>query len=297
MSQKRRNWIDWTELNSAHDLSTRLYDPTRLTDDLIIIPLKSPSWARSGCLSIVARSSRAKQTTLRVLLCGRVSPRRTPFHDRLGASLLSTSALRAPATGAGGPAQQQADTQTHWQFARLTARIEGIAAAWNAASLQFQFQYYFYNASTQIRWGCMGARAECNQRGAVGEDNARESRSDLMNFVVTLVPTIAIGFDDLWQRVDSQRQQAAAHQERLKNNARIARFAALQTQLTHRLLAIAAHLHLLVSALRSSGIRVEEEELREWLEELREEIGVCGGNGGGGGGNGGGRMRGKLGEL
>jgi nuclear pore complex protein Nup54 len=54
-------------------------------------------------------------------------------------------------------------------------------------------------------------------------------------------------------------------------------------------LALASHLHLLVPALRSSGICGEEEELHGWLEELREQVGVRGG--------GGGRMRGKLGEL
>ncbi|KAJ7282675.1 nucleoporin complex subunit 54-domain-containing protein [Mycena rebaudengoi] len=223
----------------------------------------------------------------------------------LGASLLSTSALRTPAAGAGGPAQQQADAQT--QFARLTARIEGIAAAWNAASPQCQFQYYFYNRVDPNQVGLYG-RPPNATNDALWAKATRENPDP-----TCLVPAIAIGFDDLRQRVDAQRQQAAAHQERLKelktrlqtlsstqhqNSARIARFAALQTQLTHRLLALAAHLHLLVPALRSSGIRVEEEELRGWLEELREEIGVRGGSGGGGGnGNGGGRMRGKLGEL
>ncbi|KAJ7349918.1 hypothetical protein DFH08DRAFT_997324 [Mycena albidolilacea] len=50
-----------------------------------------------------------------------------------------------------------------------------------------------------------------------------------------------------------------------------ARLAAAQMQLTHRLLALASHLHLLVPVLHSSGIRGEEEELCGWLEELREE--------------------------
>ncbi|KAJ7121236.1 nucleoporin complex subunit 54-domain-containing protein [Mycena filopes] len=108
-----------------------------------------------------------------------------------------------------------------------------------------------------------------------------------------LVPAIAVGFDDLRQRVDAQGQQAGSTPGTIKgmrldfcqdlkarlttlsstqtqNTARLARLAATQTQLMHRLLALAAHLHLLVPALRSSG------------------------NPGGGGG---GRMRGKLGEL
>ncbi|KAJ7859102.1 nucleoporin complex subunit 54-domain-containing protein [Mycena leptocephala] len=214
----------------------------------------------------------------------------------LGASTLSASSLRAPAPGPGGAAQQQADAQT--QFARLAARIEGITTAWDARSPQCQFQYFFYNRVDPNQVGLYG-RPPNATNDALWAKAVRENPDP-----TCLVPAIAVGFDDLRQRVDAQGQQAAAHQERLKelktrletlsstqhqNSARIARFAALQTQLTHRLLSLAAHLHLLVPALRSSGIRVEEEELRGWLEELREEIGVRGG--------GGGRMRGKLGEL
>ncbi|KAJ7237441.1 nucleoporin complex subunit 54-domain-containing protein [Mycena haematopus] len=196
-------------------------------------------------------------------------------------------------------AQQQADAQT--QFTRLTARIEGIAAAWNATSPQCQFQYFFYNRVDPNQVGLYG-RPPNATNDALWAKAVRENPDP-----TCLVPAIAVGFDDLRQRVDAQGQQAAAHQERLKelktrietlsstqqqNTARLARFAAAQTQLTHRLLALASHLHLLIPALRSSGIRVEEEELRGWLEELREEIGVRGSGGGGGG-----RLRGKLGEL
>ncbi|KAJ6569880.1 nucleoporin complex subunit 54-domain-containing protein [Mycena vulgaris] len=216
--------------------------------------------------------------------------------NSLGASTLTASALRGPAPGAGGAGQQPADAQT--QFARLTTRIEGITAAWNAQSPQCQFQYFFYNRVDPNQVGLYG-RPPNATNDTLWAKAVRENPDP-----TCLVPAIAVGFDDLRQRVDAQGQQAAAHQDRLKelktrletlsstqhqNSARIARFAALQTQLTHRLLALAAHLHLLVPALRSSGLRAEEEELRGWLEGLREEIGVRGG--------GGGRMRGKLGEL
>ncbi|KAJ7766387.1 nucleoporin complex subunit 54-domain-containing protein [Mycena maculata] len=217
----------------------------------------------------------------------------------LGASTLTASTLRTPASGP----QQQVDAQT--QFARLTARIEGITAAWNAASPQCQFQYYFYNRVDPNQVGLYGRPPNATNE-VLWTKAVRENPDPSC-----LVPAIAVGFDDLRQRVDAQGQQAAAHQERLKdlktrlatlsstqhqNSARLARVAALQTQLTHRLLALAAHLHLLVPALRSSGLRAEEEDLRGWLEELREEVGVRG-SGGGSGGGGGGRMRGKLGEL
>ncbi|KAJ7230628.1 nucleoporin complex subunit 54-domain-containing protein, partial [Mycena pura] len=213
----------------------------------------------------------------------------------LGSSVLSTSALRTPATST----QTQADVQT--QFTRLSARIEGIAAAWNAASPQCQFQYFFYNRVDPNQVGLYG-RPPNATNDALWTKAVRDNPDPSC-----LVPAIAVGFDDLRQRVDAQGQQAAAQLDKLKelktrieslsskqhqNSARIARFAAAQTQLMHRLLALAAHLHLLVPALRSSGIRVEEEELRGWLEELKEDLGVRGAGAGGAG-----RMRSKLAEL
>ncbi|KAK7042629.1 adrenoleukodystrophy protein, partial [Favolaschia claudopus] len=228
----------------------------------------------------------------------------------LAASTLTASTLRPPGAGLSGATQSQPDAQT--QFTRLTARIEGIAAAWNSASPQCQFQYIFYNRVDPNQVNLYG-RPPNATNDALWAKAVRENPDP-----TCLVPTIATGFDDLRSRVDAQSSQASAHQERLKdlktristlsstqqqNSARLARLAATQTQLTHRLLALAAHLHLLVPAVRGSGIRVEEEELRGWLEEVREEVGGRGGagwgggNGGGGGGGGGGRMRGKLGEL
>lgn len=59
-------------------------------------------------------------------------------------------------------------------------------------------------------------------------------------------------------------------------------------QLTHRVLRVVQHLHLLVPALRSSSIRPEEEALRAALEEIDEEIRRPGGMG---------KMRAKLNEL
>ncbi|KAJ7611787.1 nucleoporin complex subunit 54-domain-containing protein [Roridomyces roridus] len=219
--------------------------------------------------------------------------------NSLGTSILTTSALRSPAPAAGA-ATQQADAQT--QFARLSARIEEIAGAWNAASPQCQFQYFFYNRVEPSQVGLYGRPPNATNE-TLWTKAVRDNPDP-----TTLVPAIAVGFDDLRQRVDAQGQQASWQLERLKelktrleslsstqhqNSARLARLAASQTQLMHQLLSLAAHLHLLVPSLRSSGIRVEEEELRGWLEELREEIG----SGTPGHGHSGGRMRGKLGEL
>ena len=134
------------------------------------------------------------------------------------------------------------------------------------------------------------------------------------------MPVLAIGLDDLQHRVEAQTKQAAEHQEKLKasmfplhvfyadvhfqelkkrietlsqrhqltNISRLARATALQTQLSHRVLKVVQHLHLLIPALRSSTIRPEEESLRAALEDIDEEIRRPGGLG---------KMRGKLNEL
>jgi len=115
---------------------------------------------------------------------------------------------------------------------------------------------------------------------------------------------LATSFDDLQRRVEAQSQQATAQQERLKeirariekaserhvlsNAPRLQKLASAQAQLTHRLLRLVQHLHLLIPALRSSSIRPEEEALRAALEEIDGEIRRPGGMG---------RIIGKLNEL
>lgn len=51
------------------------------------------------------------------------------------------------------------------------------------------------------------------------------------------------------------------------------------TVITHRLLRLVEHLHLLIPSLRSSSISPEEEALRARLERLRDELIVGGGRG------------------
>jgi nuclear pore complex protein Nup54 len=120
----------------------------------------------------------------------------------------------------------------------------------------------------------------------------------------SLVPVLATSFDDLQRRIEAQTQQATAHQEKLKeirarieklserhvltNAPRLQKLGNAQVQLTHRLLRLVQHLHLLIPALRSSSIRPEEEALRAALEEIDGEIRRPGGMG---------RIVGKLNEL
>lgn len=74
----------------------------------------------------------------------------------------------------------------------------------------------------------------------------------------------------------------------MTTTSRLRRAQALQTQLTHRVLRVVQHLHLLVPALRASSIRPEEEALRAALEEMDDEVRRPGGMG---------RLRAKLNEL
>lgn len=118
--------------------------------------------------------------------------------------------------------------------------------------------------------------------------------------LLSLVPVVAIGFEDLRTRVDAQTAQSAFHlqklndlQARLKtlrtqhsisNASRLMRAASTQTQIVQRLTRFIQHLHLLLPTIRSSALRPEEEALRGKLEELEEEMRR-------------GRVQGRLNEL
>ena len=102
------------------------------------------------------------------------------------------------------------------------------------------------------------------------------------------MPVIAIGFDDLRERANAQSTQSSSQLQKLtdlssrlkslltehsiSNASRLQRAHNAQTQLIQRLMRLVQHLHLLIPAVRSSSIRVEEEELRGKLEEMEEEL-------------------------
>ncbi|KAH9925020.1 nucleoporin complex subunit 54-domain-containing protein [Epithele typhae] len=216
----------------------------------------------------------------------------------LGASTIGGGALGASNlfTSKSGAPNPQQDAQT--QSAQLQQKIESIASAWNPNNPQCRFQHYFYNLVEPSQVHLYGRPA--NATNEAQWQKAMRENPDPSCFV----PVIATGFDDLQKRVEAQTQQAATHQERikdlqariaalvqahqLKNASRLQRASALQTQLTHRVLKLVQHLHLLIPALRSSALRPEEEALRTALEELDEEVRRPGGTG---------RIRGKLNEL
>jgi len=194
------------------------------------------------------------------------------------------------------PAQNQADPQV--QFAQLQQRIEAIVGAWNPASSLNRFQHYFYNLVDPSQVHLYGRPANATDE-SLWQKAVRENPDP-----TCLVPVLATSFDDLQKRVEAQTQQATAHQEKLKeirarieklserhvlaNAPRLQKLGSAQIQLSHRLLRLVQHLHLLIPALRSSSIRPEEEALRAALEEIDGEIRRPGGMG---------RIVGKLNEL
>jgi nuclear pore complex protein Nup54 len=119
-----------------------------------------------------------------------------------------------------------------------------------------------------------------------------------------MVPVLAVGFEDLRQRVDGQMRQATEQQKNLmelkkrleslsarhndSNASRLQRAKSIQAQTQHRLLCLIQHMHLMLPTVRSTAIRPEEEALRLALEEIEEEIRRPGGMS---------KMRGKLNEL
>ncbi|KAI9513385.1 nucleoporin complex subunit 54-domain-containing protein [Russula earlei] len=184
------------------------------------------------------------------------------------------------------PAQNQADPQV--QFAQLQHRIEAIVSSWNPNSTLNRFQHYFYNLVDPSQVHLYGRPANATDE-SLWQKAVRENPDP-----TCLVP----------KRVEAQAQQATAHQEKLKeirvrieklserhvlaNAPRLQKLGSAQAQLSHRLLRLVQHLHLLIPALRSSSIRPEEEALRAALEEIDGEIRRPGGSG---------RIVGKLNEL
>ncbi|KAI0267500.1 nucleoporin complex subunit 54-domain-containing protein [Gloeopeniophorella convolvens] len=226
---------------------------------------------------------------------GQPATSQQPASGLLGGSTLGASNLFSAKSSATS-AQSQSDVQA--QFAQLQQRIEAIVGAWNPNSPLNRFQHYFYNLVDPSQVQLFGRPANATDE-SLWQRAVRENPDP-----TCLVPVLATSFDDLQRRVEAQTQQATAHQERLRevrarleklaerhvlaNAPRLTQRARVQAQLTHRLLRLVQHLHLLVPALRASAIRPEEEALRAALEELDAELRRPGGMG---------RIVGRLNEL
>ncbi|RXW20852.1 hypothetical protein EST38_g4994 [Candolleomyces aberdarensis] len=197
----------------------------------------------------------------------------------LGVSTLGASSLLSSRSNVSSNPNAN-DAQT--QFSKLTESIEAIFNAWNPASPQCRFQHPFYNLVDPNQVSMYGRPS--NVLSDATWEKAVQGNPDPSCFV----PVVALGFDDIRERVEAQSKQADDHQQKLKdlktrletlssrhsvsNVARLQRATTLQTQITHRLLQLIQHLHLMIPAVRSSAIRPEEEQLRGKLEEIEDEL-------------------------
>ncbi|KAL0579909.1 Nucleoporin nup57 [Marasmius crinis-equi] len=226
-----------------------------------------------------------------------------PAGSTLGGSTLGISTLGGSTLGAQNQGQ---DAQV--QFARLQEKIETIIGAWNPTNPALcRFQHYFYNLVDPAQIN-MYTRPSNAVKEDLWQKAVRENPDP-----TCLVPVLAIGYDDLRDRVDAQAQQSTGHREKLtelQNRLRtltthhttttiprLQRYSALQTQLLHRLLKLVTHLHLLIPSVRSSAIGEAEEELKSHLEEIASEVGVSRSSTVDNSARKGGRLKSKLGEL
>lgn len=170
----------------------------------------------------------------------------------------------------------------------LSSKLEQVRAAWdtnNAAGCRFA--YYFYNNAGNSqnlkliqgrRPDAVGPMHDQLWMAAVRE-NPDPNR---------LYPVLALGFNDLKRRIESQAKEAQRQRALLQNLA--TRLSALeqkhslsnsvraqaaqnrQAQLHHRLIGLAAKTQLLIPALRGKSIGPEEERLIAILEACEAEI-------------------------
>lgn len=216
------------------------------------------------------------------------------------ASSFATSSAQQPVAQTQFAAQQQQPQQQQQQQQlnpaqpdkklgiSLSSKLEQIRAAWdtnNAAGCRFA--YYFYNnagnaANLKLIQGrrsdAVGPMHDQLWAAAIRE-NPDPNR---------LYPVLALGFNDLNKRIESQAREAQRQRALLANLA--TRLASLeqkhslsnsvraqaaqqrQAQLHHRLVGLVAKTQLLIPALRGKSIGPAEERLIAILEACEAEI-------------------------
>ncbi|PWZ01556.1 hypothetical protein BCV70DRAFT_76500 [Testicularia cyperi] len=210
------------------------------------------------------------------------------------ASTFTTSSAQQPFS------QPQTQAQSQLQPAGLAAqpdkklgsslslKLEQLRAAWDTNNpAGCRFAYYFYNNAGNVqnlkmiqgrRPDAVGPMQDALWAAAVRE-NPDPNR---------LYPVLALGFNDLKKRHESQvkeaqrqRQLLHALQQRLSaleqkhslgNSVRAEAAANRQAQLHHKLVGLVAKSQLLIPALRGKSIGPEEERLIAILESCEAEI-------------------------
>lgn len=160
----------------------------------------------------------------------------------------------------------------------ILEQLGKIQSAWDPASPQCAFQFFFYNKVSK-------QEALLHEKPAAIEqskwDEAIEKRPD-----DSYVPALAIGFTDLQKRIKVQDQTVALYQQRmheindklvalcqkhdLTTTVKFSQMKMRHEKLVHRTLSLAAK----IQVLRSRGyvLRPDEEVLKKKLESLIKQI-------------------------
>lgn len=170
----------------------------------------------------------------------------------------------------------------------LSAKLEQIRAAWDTSNASgCRFAYYFYNnaGNSQNLKMIQGRRADAvgpmhdQLWAAAVRENPDPNR---------LYPVLALGFNDLKKRIESQAREAQRQRQllasiagrlsaleqkhSLSNSVRAQAAQNKQAQLHHKLVALVGKTQLLIPALRGKSVGPEEERLIAILEACEAEI-------------------------
>ncbi|ORX33944.1 nucleoporin complex subunit 54-domain-containing protein [Kockovaella imperatae] len=193
----------------------------------------------------------------------------------------------------------------------IESRMMAVKNAWDSASPECRFKYFFYNKVDPGTTGQYGRPPGAN-------DDAKWAKAMRDNpDPQSMVPVLATGWADVKKRVDMQEKIASVHQEKIKeisialsqlsrqtSLSTSIRLAALQTQLTtlmHRLIHLVAQTPQFIPILQSTAFRQEEAAVAKVLEGVKADLEGKGKAKGSGAlnrrGTGEGRMIGQVNEL
>ncbi|MBW0503891.1 hypothetical protein O181_043606 [Austropuccinia psidii MF-1] len=162
-------------------------------------------------------------------------------------------------------------------------RISKIYASWNVSDPQCQFQYFFYNVVPSDQVHLYGKPPQ------LAPDDPKWQRAKRNNPDPSrLVPTLAIGFEDLFKRVNVQQNQARLHlnklneissklneimsKQNLETTSRLHKLRTEQAKLSSRLISLVGKLSGLTSLGGPSGMIHQTQHASKREEELIERI-------------------------
>ncbi|ODN79652.1 hypothetical protein L202_03592 [Cryptococcus amylolentus CBS 6039] len=187
----------------------------------------------------------------------------------------------------------------------IESRIRTVQNAWDSASPECRFKYFFYNVveeGTASRYGRPANATDDAQWAKALRDNPDPN---------SMVPVLAVGWSDVKKRQQMQENLAAVHQERtseitaalshtrqtsLSSSIRLANLQQRQSQLVHRLIHLASVTPGIVPLNQQGGVlRDDEVALARKLEGVKRELeGAAGSVRGGSVRRGDGELRGRL---